>query len=129
MKTRVMSEKEKLSMLLYKSQLESVGDAPWYNETASYLIEQGVTVPPCKIGDMLYEVIFDIDGEAPPVVCQLTVTEVGQRFVFFSEFVTPQDDIGYPVPIEEIGKTVFRTLAEANNFKKNFEGRIENAER
>ena len=78
---------------------------------ADYLIANGVTIPICKIGDKLYEVLED--DEEGAFIEELTVTEVGTKAVFYSSYYPPQDDIRSHLPISEIGKTVFLTREEA----------------
>ena len=76
---------------------------------ADHLLANGVIVPPCKVGDKLYEVIDDEEL----FITELTVTEVGTKVVFYSGYVPPKDDIHYHIPIDEIGKTYFFTREEA----------------
>lgn len=78
---------------------------------ADHLIASGVTIPICKIGDKMYEVLEDEEEGA--FIEELTVTEVGSKVVFYSGYYPPQDDIHSYVSISEIGKTVFLTREEA----------------
>ena len=101
---------------------DSVGGCAkhWADTIADYLISNGVIVPPCKVGDKLYEVIDDEEL----FITELTVTEVGTKVVFYSGYVPPKDDIHYHIPIDEIGKTYFFTREEA---EKALAERSENA--
>lgn len=120
-----MNATEKLKQLIIKSQFKCGGYDPWYSERAEYLIAHGVTVPPCRIGDKLYAICDGIDDDEATTVCELTVTEVGQKHIFFSAWTPPGDDINYSEPIDEIGKTLFFTREEAEGA---IEGRSQNAE-
>ena len=81
---------------------------------ADHLIASGVTIPICKVGDKLYEALQDEEEGA--FIEELTVTEVGTKAVFYSSYYPPQDDIRSYVLISEIGKTVFPTREEAENY-------------
>lgn len=70
--------------------------------------------PPCKIGDVLFA-IYDIEGNGEWEIDELTVTDVGQRFFFTSSCVPPGDDVDNAIRVEEIGKTIFYTRAEAES--------------
>ena len=71
----------------------------------------------CKVGDKLFIINED---EAGIVVEENKVTEVGERFIFFSGFAPPKDDILNNVEIADLGKEVF--LDEAA-FKQELERR------
>ena len=75
---------------------------------ADYLLANGVIVPPCKVGDKVYQII-DMSHTA----CKSFVSD-------FAETVEPYSIIyknimgGYSViPFEQFGKTVFLTKEEA----------------
>lgn len=71
-------------------------------EVADYLIANGVVVPPCKVGDTVYEIVHGVVGETEAVgfiVCQDgTILMLTKHFFPLSR---------------EIGKTVFLTREEA----------------
>ena len=77
----------------------------WEYKLADHLIENGVIVPPCKVGDRLYQ-IYEV---------------ANHRFISdFPETVEPYQVVyknimgNYSgIPFEEIGKTVFLTKEEA----------------
>lgn len=74
----------------------------------------------CSIGDKLYIIIED---ETAPGGCRIeinNVTEVGERFIFFSDCCPPREDVTVKVPIEDIGKDVFLDEAE---FRRELERR------
>ncbi len=86
----------------------------WRKDTADVLIANGVIVPPCKVGDKLYEIV---DMSAHPA-CDSFVSD-------FSLKVEPYQIIyrnligGYScIPFEQFGKTVFLTKEEAEKALK-----------
>ena len=50
-----MTDRERLSELIHSSQYEYDGTKAWYEQCADYLLANGVIVPPCKVGDTVYE--------------------------------------------------------------------------
>ena len=57
---------------------------------------------------------FDVfDGECG--YCEIHVTDVGVRHIYFSSFDPPEDDVNEAIPVKEIGKTIFYTRAEAES--------------
>lgn len=78
-----------------------------YEDFADYLLENGVVVPPCKVGDILYYIPFGS-----------TVTKWEIRSIEIM-----QDDIVFHCGRifflkYDIGKTVFLTRGEAENALK-----------
>ena len=61
----------------------------------------------CSIGDKLYIILEDETAPGGWGIEINNVTEVGERFIFFSGFYPPRDDVLGKVPIEDIGKDVF----------------------
>ena len=60
-----------------------------------------------SIGDKLYIILEDETAPGGWGIEINNVTEVGERFIFFSGFYPPRDDVLGKVPIEDIGKDVF----------------------
>lgn len=88
----------------------------WYSEEldeklADYLIENGVIVPPCKVG----EVLFTIDNQ------EITITQINVfikrynpiSYTFESQYTINNGIYPYFFSEYEIGKTVFLTKEEA----------------
>lgn len=74
---------------------------------ADYLLANGVIVPPCKVGDKIYRVVYDWEGcktvsEWELVKLEAYVEEVG--------FI---DDSDNWIAVDDIGKTIFLTREEA----------------
>ena len=82
------------------------------NTVADYLLENGVIVPPCKIGETLYDAReFFYKADAPDLyemksddICVEKDSKSGEyRFIYDDAYVS----------YDEIGKTVFLTKEEA----------------
>ena len=77
---------------------------------ADYLIENGAIVPPCKIGDTVYCVCEDDEGN---FIQENKVTEVCTKGFWVSCYVPPENDMGLFESYEDIGKTIFFIKEEA----------------
>ena len=75
---------------------------------ADYLLENGVIVPPCKVGDVVY-LITDHTGDM-----RRTVTGFTQDCVLA---------YAMQIPMSEFGKTVFLTREEAEKALRGDEGK------
>lgn len=82
---------------------------------ADYLIENGVIVPPCKVGDNLYVISQMKDKRILPFINTYKVTSVSIRK---NGFVVYHEMDGYIKIFKQsdLGKTVFLTKAEAEKF-------------
>lgn len=58
---------------------------------------------PCKIGDKVYTVFYDVEIERH-IVDELTVSEVGINGIFVSAFYFLADDFGDYLPYAELGE-------------------------
>ena len=100
----------------------------WTGIYADHLIANGVMLPPCKIGETLYCIVFQ------PVSCKLSV-----KTGFVKEFRITKEtlcvnivdceyiryaNLNINVPYDEFGKTVFLTKEQAEQKLK--EMRVEN---
>lgn len=79
---------------------------------ADHLIENGVIVPLCNVGDTVYVVCEDDEGN---FISENKVTEVCSKGFFVSSFDPPQDDMGGFELYEEIGKTIFLSKQRAEH--------------
>lgn len=70
-----------------------------------------------QIGMKLFSVL-QLDDEW--LIDELTVTDVGERFFYVSQFSPPSDDVGLYIPYDELGVTVFFSREDA---EKALEGR------
>ena len=87
-------------------------------EIAEHLLANGVIVPPCKVGDTLYEIT------SRNTISEYEVTAI--RIELFNVFIDWKLTQGFvdryisDMPVGEIGKTVFLTREEAEKaFEKN----------
>ena len=81
--------------------------------TARGLIDEGCFLPPCKIGQKVYEAWEDGSGDVE--IFTHTVTEVCSTGFFVSAYNPPSDDMGDFFSYEEIGKTFFFSFEDAKN--------------
>lgn len=108
------AEKKRLIELIeegHKKSVEAIRQSICETE-ADYLLENGIIVPPCKVGDVVYKIV-DMSHTA----CNSFITK---------ETVEPYAVIhanvmgGYScIPFEAFGKTVFLSEAEAEYALKN----------
>ena len=78
-------------------------------DLANHLLANGVIVPPCKVGDIVYT-IFEGDIEALKVT--YTKTEESAEFVY-RYYDARNKFLNMPFSDRSIGKTVFLTKEEA----------------
>ncbi len=76
--------------------------AEFDNKFADYLLENGVIVPPCKVGDTVYMICWD-DGIEPFIeedkIIKVSTQKFWLKYCYFN--------------YDDIGKTVFLTRDEA----------------
>ena len=84
-------------------------------DTVDYLLENGVVVPPCKVGTRVYSIalgkVYEWD------ICSYTVDLEGISFINLA-FVEGNNLYSNTYSIEDIGKTVFLTREEAERALK-----------
>lgn len=78
-------------------------DSHYVDNLAEYLIDNGVVVPPCKVGDVVYR-IYTRAWIGEDVVREVVVSENGVFYI---------DDKGRMTSCNKFGKTVFLTREEA----------------
>lgn len=102
-----MTKRERLIELISHCRGRKTGE-----EVADYLLENGVEVLPCKLGDTLYDIsefIFGDDAEAE--MYELKADEIT---VCKDYFIIDSCEVGFG----DIGKTVFLTREEAEKALK-----------
>lgn len=93
---------------------------------SDYLIENGVIVPPCKVGDTVYRIVYPCNGEPPLIVkgqvLEVAMTEnsknsIDYRFYFWADGEDFERRM-YSLWCwwSDVGKTVFLTREEAEKF-------------
>ena len=102
-----MTERERLIELLQSVPVDCT-DCRGVGTIADYLLENGVIVPPVKVGDTIYEVF---KYHKPPFIKQtkvekIIITEKGLKLKLARNSV-------YETSIASLGKTLFLTEAKA----------------
>ena len=99
--------KERLTKLIKEAQEKYI----YAEEQAQYLMDNGVIVPPCKVGDTVY-IIDDGDYGTDPYVLDVEVLQL-----FINEYGIALDlklPLGFRLNTwSVVGKTVFLTREEA----------------
>lgn len=95
--------------------IELLGDYLYSEQIADHLLANGVIVPPCKVGDIVYAKYSGTNEIEYYVVDK--VAHIGSNYFEFEAHLENED--GYTVDIiefvaTEIGKTVFLTEEEAD---------------
>ena len=119
--------KQKLMLLLHTSGWNIFSNPVSQNveQIADFLLENGVIVPPCKIGDTIYKSIFLKDRTGFYVEHQVVGFHVGElpklrghkREQYFIVWHKETNAISH-LNFEQIGKTVFFTKEEAEKALK-----------
>ena len=105
--------KEKLVELLKKAPLCNKDFDLQYSDgtiekIADYLLENGVIVPPCKVGGVVYSIVDCINRPE-----KLFVTAIHQYKNYISFSALSRSQRKYVFEEADIGKTVFLTREEA----------------
>jgi hypothetical protein len=94
----------------------------YFTKLADHLIENGVVVPPCKVGQIVY-IINDFDTEEPYVL-PVEVVELGQSKN--GQWIALDLPLGLKISRyiswDNIGKDIFLTKAEAEQKLKEMRG-------
>lgn len=88
---------------------------PWTQP--QYRCGNYLQAPPCKIGDLLFVPVYDVD-EAEWCVDTIPVNDVGQRFVFCPQSFSNADDTADTFAVDRIGVDVFLSMEEARGYIK-----------
>lgn len=96
--------KNRLVELLYEAEGQVNNDLPSLEQIADYLLANGVIVPPCKVGDIVY-IIGAFTGQK--------VFDTVQSITFTGDGVCLNLKCGAVVVPQQLGKTVFLTKEEA----------------
>lgn len=106
-----MTERERLIELIQSA----VGGCArhWAEVIADYLLDHGVIVTPCKVGDTVWCVLEDKRAEGGWFIGKEHVTDVSARGIWLSAFAPPKDDHSNFIPWEQVGVDTFTTREEA----------------
>lgn len=116
-----MTDRDRLIELVDKAKREYAGDVTDHTET-DYIVEtllnEGVIVPPCNVGDIVYYFCETFGVTLPYHIEQIIIdydTENPQGYITFIAMCSKEDELldDIDFTIDEIGKTVFLTKEEA----------------
>ncbi len=108
-----MTQKERLLQLLYKHSLfdDDVFGREIVDSVADLLLENGVIVPPCKVGSCIY--LISKNSSVPAVTRIDNVLFDGDAFQYNMD-----DDMFFDFSEGDIGKTAFATYKQAEKALK-----------
>lgn len=84
---------------------------------ADCLLANGVVVPPCKVGDMVYFVIEDDVTEEGKYISKQQINDVSTKGIFVSDSLS-EENCGCFEPYSNFGKTAFLSEEEAERALK-----------
>ena len=103
-----MTDRERLIDLMIDAKRTEPETGSFTDYLADYLLEHGVIVPPCKVGDTVYR----------PSDCLGVVQFVIISFNIYESEMFFTDDSENIIYLSDIGKTVFLTREEAERALK-----------
>lgn len=105
-----MTDRARLIELLYGKSIDTMIDCEY---VASYLLDNGVIVPPCKVGDTVYQ-IMDIESVHRQILeLKVLRIEITETTMFFVKTIKKFRYNYGKFSLEDFGKTVFLTPEEA----------------
>ena len=81
---------------------------------ADYLIENGVIVPPCKVGDVVYQIRGDLETISKGEVCEF----IKKKNCGYATVRLFDDDLHIYIPFFSFGQRTFFTKEEAEQALK-----------
>lgn len=123
-----MTDLERLTALLDNAPADPAGNRN-VRTLAEYLLANGVVVPPCKVGDTVYELKENgkiVKGIAQSIHQNLVGKEQGRWIVtsWFDDYYADSKEAGFECgthlysSFTDLGKTVFLTREEAERALK-----------
>ena len=106
-----MTDRERLIELMQKCDIVQIPTSKFIEGFADYLLEHGVIILPCKVGDTVYHV-FPKKGIQTNTVRQIRIGSCGMNIFDFNGFFEPSD----------FSKTIFLTREEAEKALKERDG-------
>jgi hypothetical protein len=102
-------QKERLKDLILSADVSLFGtDKSFADVYADYLLENGVIVPPCKVGDKVYFILEDVLEDTGFYVSDAhIITEVGFRGFWTSGHIPAENDMSCFEFWEALNKTAF----------------------
>ena len=99
--------KERLKELLRGKSIDQEVDVEY---VADFLLSEGVLVPPCKVGDIVYKIFGGKIVEMRAVAIPLLITSLGAHLSVTAE---NRREACISLDLDDFGKTVFLTREEA----------------
>lgn len=99
---------------------ENIADEEVVKILADYLIENGAIIPPCKVGDTLYDISEFVNGCSYPEIYEYTCEYITIFKDKDGETVFEIDAINFH--FNDFGKTVFLTREDAEKALREREG-------
>lgn len=88
-----------------------------FDNLADYLIANGVIVPPCKVGDMVYFVLEDDKTEEGKFISKQQINDVSTKGIFVSDSLSEENCNDF-IPYSDFGKSVSLSEEEAERALK-----------
>ena len=119
-----MNQREKLLVFLaaglFNFSKDGIVDISKFTD---YLLENGVKVPKCKVGDKVYFVFFDDEQEAWDY-CDTEIKDVCDRGIFVSPYIDEKEGNSESWELTKFGdEDMFLTLEEAKKAVKERSGK------
>lgn len=99
---------------------ENIADEEVVKILADHLIENGIILPPCKVGDTLYDISEFVNGCSSPEIYEYTCEYITIFKDKDGETVFEIDAINFH--FNDFGKTVFLTREDAEKALREREG-------
>ena len=116
-----MTDKERLRNIIHNAQNKYLNLLKFESSTlADYLIENGAIIPPCKVGDTVYDISEFVNGCSYPEIYEYKCDYITIFKDKDGETVFEIDAINFR--LNDFGKTVFLTREDAAKALREREG-------
>lgn len=88
-----MTERERLIELMGEAKRTDPETGSWTEYLADYLLDNGIIVPPCKVGSKVYEIIEDTIPEHHYYIEEYEVQDISTKAIMYADDWT---EFGYP---------------------------------
>ena len=109
-----MTERERLIEIMNKCDAMSIPTDGFIEGFADYLLENGINVPPCKIGDTIYLLKTLCDGKNTVVI----EADIVSSFVITKKQILAMISDYHSISNDGFGKIAFLTREEAEKALK-----------
>lgn len=120
-----MTQREKLIELIHTAIISARDNygMPFSEDIADFLLANGVIVPPCKVGDKVYQIKPSLRERYAIIEWSIRYVECYAAEIHFCDF--PYTHFAFT---NDIGKTVFFTREEAESALEKMKGKQDNGE-